>query len=77
MKRRPQNNARENSGQIKGTKQSVMCGHVRGQNNPASREPIRLENTSYPDIVYIIIYDMLYFTILYNILWIFYFANHV
>jgi hypothetical protein len=32
MKRRPQNNARENSGQIKGTKQSVMCGHVRGQN---------------------------------------------
>ena len=34
MKRRPQNNARENSGQIKGTKQSVMCGHLRGQNTP-------------------------------------------
>ena len=28
MKRRPQNNARENSGQTKGTKQSVMCGHM-------------------------------------------------
>jgi hypothetical protein len=41
MKRRPQNNARENSGQIKGTKQSVMCGHVRGQNSSCILTVIR------------------------------------